>query len=162
MSRLKIGELAQAANVPRDTIRYYERTGLLSPPERTSSGYRLYEQSDVDRMKFIRVAQSLDFTLAETKSLLSLQANDRAKASDILAVTLTKLSQAEVKVARLNRIREILQHLADECPQDAATDACPILDYLSHGDLEKAGSTPTSELGVGEGNRNTQIGREIP
>jgi len=105
----------------------------FTPPERTSSGYRLYDQSDVDRMRFIRAAQSLDFTLAETKSLLHLQANDQAKASDILAVTLAKLSQAELKVTRLNRIREILQQLADTCPQNAATDACPILDYLSKG-----------------------------
>lgn len=162
MSRLKIGELAQAANVLRDTIRYYERTGLLSPPERTSSGYRLYAQSDVDRMRFIRVAKSLDFTLAETKSLLNLQANDQAKASDILAVTLDKLSQAELKVARLNRIREILQQLADACPQDAATDACPILDYLSHGDFAETGTTPTKGTEVGEGNHYTQTEREIP
>lgn len=140
MSRFKIGELAQAADVPRDTIRYYERTGLLSPPERTSSGYRLYDQSDVDRMRFIRAAQSLDFTLAETKSLLELQANDHAKASDILAVTLAKLSQAKLKVTRLNRIREILQKLADACPQDAAADACPILDFLSNGDFVELGS----------------------
>ena len=148
MSQFKIGELAQAANVPRDTIRYYERTGLLSPPERTSSGYRLYDESDVDRMKFIRSAQSLDFTLTETKSLLELQANDHAKASDILAVTLAKLSQAELKVARLNRIREILQKLADACPRDAAANACPILDFLSNGDSVELGSKTqnTSEI----------------
>ena len=72
-------------------------------------------------MRFIRAAQSLEFTLAGTKSLLELQANDHAKASDILAVTLAKLSQAELKVARLNRIRDILQQLADACPKDAAT-----------------------------------------
>ncbi len=161
MSRLKIGELAQAAQVPRDTIRYYERTGLLSPPERTSSGNRLYQQADVDRMRFIRAAQSLDFTLAETKSLLSLQANDQAKASDILAVTLAKLDQAELKVARLNRIREILQQLADACPQDAATEACPILEYLTHRELVASGTTPTKKVGAGEGNRNTQTGRKI-
>lgn len=140
MARFKIGELARAANVPRDTIRYYERTGLLSPPERTSSGYRLYDQSDVNRMRFIRAAQSLDFTLVETKSLLELQANDHAKASDILTLTLAKLSQAELKVARLNRIREILQNLADSCPQDAAPNACPILDFLSNGDFVELGS----------------------
>lgn len=145
MSRFKIGELAQAANVPRDTIRHYERTGLLSPPERTSSGYRLYDQSDVDRMRFIRAAQSLDFTLAETKSLLELQANDHAKASDILAVTLAKLSQAKLKVARLNRIRDILQPLADACPQDAATDACPILAFLSNGDHGELGGEARKE-----------------
>lgn len=162
MSRFTIGELAQAANVPRDTIRYYERTGLLSPPERTTSGYRLYDQSDVDRMRFIRGAPPLDFTLAETKSLLNLQANDQARAADILAVTLTKLSQAELKVARLNRIRDILQQLADACPQDAATDACPILDYLVHGELRKAGATPTKKIEFGEDNHNMQTGREIP
>jgi DNA-binding transcriptional MerR regulator len=161
MSRLKIGELAQAAQVPRDTIRYYERTGLLSPPERTSSGYRLYQQADVDRMRFIRAAQSLDFTLAETQSLLSLQANDQARASDILAVTLAKLNQAELKVARLNRVREILQKLADACPQDAATDACPILEYLSRGEQEKTDTTPTKQVGVGEGNHTTQTKGEI-
>lgn len=140
MSRLRIGELAEAAGVRKDTIRYYERTGLLPAPQRTSAGYRVYHPSDVDRMRFIRAAQSLDFTLAETKSLLELQANDHAKASDILSVTLGKLGQAELKVARLNRIREILQKLAEACPQDAAADAYPILDFLSNGDFVEPGS----------------------
>ncbi|EXS68706.1 MerR family transcriptional regulator [Sphingobium sp. Ant17] len=131
MQNFRIGELAGAAGVRRDTIRYYERTGLLPSPQRTAAGYRLYDGSDLRRIKFIRSAQKLGFTLSETQTLLELQNSDTARASDILAVTLVKLRQAEAKVSDLNTMREILERLAAACPGDADKSECPILAFLS-------------------------------
>ena len=96
MTAFKIGELAAAAGVGRDTIRYYERTGLLPTPDRTSAGYRLYGDVDLLRLNFIRSAQWLGFTLAETSELLALKASDTAKASAVLDITLEKIRRIEL------------------------------------------------------------------
>lgn len=131
MATFKIGALAAAAGVRRDTIRYYERTGLLPSPGRTSAGYRLYGDADLLRVNFIRAAQDLGFTLAETGELLTLQTSDTASASAVLAITHEKIRQAEMRVGELNRIRTILEGLAADCPGDAPTRDCPILAFFS-------------------------------
>ena len=101
-------------------------------------------------MKFIQAVQALDFNLAETKTLLEFQENDHAKASDIFAVTLANLRQAELEVALLNRFRDILGHLADPRPQDAAAN-----DVRSQLPLKRG-----SRLTRVERTKNTQDGEE--
>lgn len=131
MASFKIGELATAAGVGRDTIRYYERMGLLRPPERTAAGYRLYDASDLERVNFIRSAQELGFTLEQSRQLLSLKASDTASAAAVLEITLDKIREAEARVERLTRIRDTLCELAEECPGDVPTADCPILEFLT-------------------------------
>ncbi|WP_426258858.1 heavy metal-responsive transcriptional regulator [Sphingomonas sp. DC1600-2] len=130
-STFTIGELAHAAGVGRDTIRYYERTGLIRSVQRTAAGYRIYERPDLSRILFIRSAQRLGFTLGETQSLLSLQASDTALASDVLTLTLAKIQQAQDKVNDLNAIRAILEGLVEVCPRDTGTGDCPILAFIA-------------------------------
>lgn len=131
MASLKIGELAAAAGVRRDTIRYYEKTGLLPSPDRSGAGYRLYGNDDLLRLNFIRSAQKLGFTLAQTGELLQLHATDNARASAVLKITQEKICEATARIAELNQIREILETLAAECPGDVPAAECPILTFIS-------------------------------
>jgi len=131
MGNFKIGELATAAGVSRDTIRYYERTGLLPSPGRSGAGYRLYGDADLLRLKFIRSGQGLGFTLAETGELLALQTSDSGRASAVLKITRDKIRQAETRVDELNQIRAILEGLAAALPDDAPMSDCPILKFIS-------------------------------
>ncbi|EXS68123.1 heavy metal-responsive transcriptional regulator [Sphingobium sp. Ant17] len=131
MGNFKIGELAAAAGVGRDTIRYYERMGLLRAPERTASGYRLYNETDLERVNFIRSAQELGFTLEQARQLLELRASDTSSAQAVLDITHAKISDTEVRLKRLSDIREMLRMLADECPGEVPVSDCPILAFLT-------------------------------
>lgn len=130
MASFKIGELAAAAGVRRDTIRYYERTGLLPVPGRTGANYRVYGDADLQRLNFIRSAQELGFTLSETSELLALKTSDTAKASAVLEITLEKIRDAEDRIQRLSDIRDVLRDLAEDCPADVPVSNCPILAFL--------------------------------
>ncbi|EQB04082.1 MULTISPECIES: heavy metal-responsive transcriptional regulator [Sphingobium] len=131
MGNFKIGELASAAGVGRDTIRYYERMGLLRAPERTAAGYRLYNETDLERVDFIRSAQELGFTLEQARQLLELRASDSTSAQAVLDITHAKISDAEVRLKLLSDIRDMLQMLADECPGEVPISDCPILAFLA-------------------------------
>lgn len=142
MASYTIGTLAEAAGVRRDTIRYYERIGLMKAPGRTAAGYRLYGEQDRERINFIRTAQSLGFTLSQTDELLSLRDVDGAKAIDVLRVTEAKISELRDRVAQLEDIRRALQDLAADCPMDAPASDCPILAYLSGGGAGASAQRP--------------------
>lgn len=142
MGNFTIGALAEAAGVRRDTIRYYERTGLLPTPGRTSAGYRLYSDDDLERVRFIRVAQSLGFTLAEIAELFSLRASDSARASDVLRVTEKKIDEEEARISQLKAIKDALEALAAECPVDAPSSDCPILAHISNAARDFSGRDP--------------------
>lgn len=131
MGNFKIGELAAAAGVGRDTIRYYERMGLLREPARTAAGYRLYDTTDLERVNFIRSAQELGFTLEQARQLLALRASDTAHAQAVLDITLAKIADAEARLERLSDIRDMLRMLADECPGEVPVSDCPILAFLT-------------------------------
>jgi DNA-binding transcriptional MerR regulator len=148
MGRFKIGELAAAAGVGRDTVRYYERTGLLPSPARSGAGYRLYSDADLLRLKFIRSGQELGFTLAETSELLALQTSDTARASAVLEITRDKIRQAKTRVDELNRIRAILEGLAAACPGEAPTRDCPILTFISAKPRPRRGEARNHEGGT--------------
>lgn len=128
---MKIGELAKRADVPIDTVRYYEREGLIPPPIRRASGYRDYVDADVDRLRFMRRAKGLGFTLLEIRELLSLTAMSGADMAALNAQTQAKLRDVEERIHALTRIREALQSLVTACPGHGALDRCPILAALS-------------------------------
>jgi Hg(II)-responsive transcriptional regulator len=127
-----IGALASACGVGRDTIRYYERSGLMPRPDRTASGYRIYDKGDVDRVNFIKTAQSLGFTLNEIGLLLSLRGSDTASAADVVKLTESKIRSVATKLRQLKAIKQALEQLVADCPVDVPASDCPILIYISH------------------------------
>ena len=128
---MKIGELAKRADVPIDTVRYYEREGLIPPPIRRASGYRASVDADVDRLRFMRRAKGLGFTLHEIRELLSPTAMSGDDMAALNAQTQAKLRDVEERIHALTRIREALQSLVTACPGHGALDRCPILAALS-------------------------------
>lgn len=128
---MKIGEVARRAEVPIDTVRYYEREGLIPPPVRRASGYRDYREADVDRLRFMRRAKGLGFTLHEIRELLSLTALSGEDMAALNAQTQAKLRDVEDRIRSLTRIRDALQGLVNACPGHGALNRCPILAALS-------------------------------
>ena len=129
MPSMTIGRLAKEAGVNIDTIRYYERNGLIPEPARRLSGYRQYGPTDVARLRFILRAKDLGFTLAEIGELLSLSADRNVKGVKRRAEG--RLEQVEHKIKELQRVRKGLKTLIDACPGHGALEGCPIVAALS-------------------------------
>jgi Hg(II)-responsive transcriptional regulator len=127
---LTIGRIAEQADVGIDTIRFYERRGLLPAPQRSASGYRLYSTDTIRRLDFIRKAKALGFTLEEIISLLGLQDSTGAKA-DVKALTRRKLEQIDTKIHDLERIRDVLSALEHDCKGTGDVRTCPIIEALA-------------------------------
>lgn len=130
MSGLSIGKIAKQAGVAIDTVRYYERMGLLPTPSRQLSGYRTYTPETVKRLQFIRRAKGLGFTLAEIAELLALS-GPQADVGAIKTAAESKLVLVENKLRELQRVRDGLQSLIRHCPGHGAAQDCPILSALS-------------------------------
>lgn len=129
MSQMSIGQLAQQAGVGVDTVRYYERKQLLSPAGRRASGYRHYGDTELKRLRFIRRAKELGFTLADIRELLSL--SEQRSVPKIKRAAEARLADIERRVAELQRIRDGLRTLVSACPGHGRADACPILNALN-------------------------------
>jgi MerR family transcriptional regulator, copper efflux regulator len=132
MSTLTIGKLASAAGVGIDTVRFYERAGLLNKPPRTASGYRLYAGADVARLCFIRRAKALGFSLAEIAELLRLN-DGGGRRGAVRAVAGRRLAEIEQKLTALRRMRDTLRHLVVRCRGDGPLAGCPIIDAVLEG-----------------------------
>lgn len=128
---MKIGELARRCDVNIDTIRYYERQGVLPVPERMPSGYRRYRKSDIARLRFVRRAKALGFTLEEIGELLTLSDHRDEDMGELKAVATAKLADIEARLAELARIRDGLQTLTEACPGHGALAQCPILNAIA-------------------------------
>ena len=138
MNGLTIGKLARRAGVGIDTVRFYEREGLLPSPARTASGYRLYAAADADRVRFVRRAKALGFTLAEIRELLRLAAGHGTRAS-VKKLAQRRLADLERKLAEMTAIRDALSHLVAQCSGEGAVQGCPIIeDVLSHAEHRHA------------------------
>jgi DNA-binding transcriptional MerR regulator len=123
---MKIGELARRAGVPIDTVRYYERNGLLPEPARRESGYRDYADADVARLAFVLRAKALGFTLAEVRELTALLHDGATDAGDLRTLAQARLVQIEQKLDELARLRDGLRAVIDACPGSGPVEACPI------------------------------------
>ncbi|TXI04371.1 MAG: MerR family transcriptional regulator [Rhizobium sp.] len=130
MSGLTIGKLAAQADVAIDTVRYYERAGLLPEPPRRESGYREYPVETIKRLRFIRRAKALGFSLPEIAELLDLSSSS-ADVRKIKNAAQSKLKLLDEKIAELTRVRDGLQKLVKTCPGHGKADACPILNALN-------------------------------
>ncbi|MCH7370313.1 MULTISPECIES: Zn(2+)-responsive transcriptional regulator [Aeromonas] len=131
----RIGELAKACGVKADTLRFYEKNGLLSPGLRNDSGYRVYGEQDRRRLEFIIRAKSVGFSLADIGELLDLDTNKASvTCQEVKAVADAKLAQVEQKIIELTRFRENLRELSNICcggPRSA--EHCAILETLESG-----------------------------
>jgi Cu(I)-responsive transcriptional regulator len=127
MKALTIGQVARHAGVGIETVRFYERQGLLAEPERRASGYRQYDGEAVAVLRFIRRAKELGFTLKEIKGLLGLRLDASATRADVRRQAKTKVADIEAKIADLQRMRDALLSLINQCHGDGAATGCPIL-----------------------------------
>jgi len=127
---LKTGELARAAGVHVETIRFYERKGLLPEPPRRSSGYREYPPEAVRRIRFIQRAKELGFTLREIKGLLELRVDPETTCAAVQARAAEKIADVRHKIADLRTIEKALRKLTASCSGNGPKDDCPILNHL--------------------------------
>ncbi len=128
---MTIGQLAREAGVNVQTVRYYERRRLLPAPARRASGYRAFDAAALARLRFIRRAQELGFTLAEIAELLALRLDPHTTAADVKARANRKIADVDRKLRDLERIRDALTHLAGSCRGGRGpTGECPLVEAL--------------------------------
>lgn len=129
MATVGIGQLAKRSGVLIDTVRHYERIGLLKPAARLASGYRRYGEAEQKRLRFIRRAKALGFTLDEIQELLALSAGRNVQS--IRKAAAARLADVERRIEELTRMRDSLRQLIAACPGHGRAEACPILNALS-------------------------------
>jgi len=127
---ITIGRLAKDTGVNVQTIRYYERRRLLAATVRTPSGYRVYGEEEVQRLRFIKNAQALGFTLREIADLLNLRVSSAARCGDVQRRAQAKLAKVDAKLKDLESMARVLKDLIKSCRGGQPTDRCPILKSL--------------------------------
>jgi Cu(I)-responsive transcriptional regulator len=136
---MNIGQAAAASGITAKMIRYYESIGLTRAPARTEAGYRVYGDSDVHILRFVRRARDLGFSVEQMRDLLALW-QDRGRASaDVKRIAMDHVAELERKALALQQMADTLHHLADHCHGDARPD-CPIMDELAAGLEEDSNS----------------------
>ncbi|MCH9012544.1 MAG: MerR family DNA-binding protein [Proteobacteria bacterium] len=135
MTAMTIGRLARKARVGVETIRFYERKGLIEQPRRPrDGGYRVYPEETAHRIRFIRQAQELGFSLREVQDLLSLRADPESDSADVRERAAAKLAEVKRKITELERIRAALEDLIAACPGRGALRNCSIMETLRAGE----------------------------
>ena len=129
MRPLTVSEVARQASVNPATVRFYERKKLLPSPSRTAAGYRHYPAEAVRRLRFIKHAQELGFTLKEIEQLLNLT-EQRATSAEVCAVTAAKIAAIDEKIRQLRKFRSTLQRLTDSCNKRGSTQDCVIIRHF--------------------------------
>jgi len=130
MKGMKIGEVAERSGVGVETIRYYEREGLLVEPERKPSGYRQYDKPVVARLQFIRRTKELGFTLAEIKAILGLWSDTNTKCVHIRQRAENKVADIDEKIRLLQKMKRSLRKLIKQCESGNSIEKCPLLESL--------------------------------
>jgi len=150
MKTMTRGQLATLCGVGPETIRFYERRGLLPEAPRSSGGYRRFGRDAVNRLVFIRKAKSLGFSLPEIAELLNLHDQPDGERARVKQITESKLREIEAKIADLERMRTVLTDLADQCSGRGPVHGCPIIDALG---AQPSQAPSTKEL------RGQEVGR---
>src|SRR5947208_16005222 len=130
MPTLTIGQLAKESGVHLETIRYYEREGLIPAPPRKSSGHRAYQPGAARRLRFIKRAQQLGFSLSEILGLLTLRAAPDEDCSEVCRRAQEKLGEVRAKIRHLQAVEEALRHLTDGCSGGRPVSDCGVLEAL--------------------------------
>ncbi len=146
MKTMTISNAARQAEVGIETIRFYERRGLIEqPPKPVGSGFRVYSEETVQRIRFIRQAQEIGFSLREIDELLSLRADPAADSSDVRERAINKRNEVEQKIEHLQQIHAALEELISACPGKGALRQCSIMEALI--------SASTGEVDGGRSNK---------
>ena len=124
-----IGEVARRSGVKIETVRFYERSGLLAPPPRTTGGHRIYSRAEAQRLNFIRRARELGFTLAQVRDLLALADERGATCAEVERLARDHLVEVRSRIADLSRMDVVLSDLVTHCAGDKVPE-CPILEAL--------------------------------
>lgn len=127
MKSMKIGEVSKRSGVGIETIRYYEREGLLQEPQRRPSGYRQYDESTISRLDYIRRAKELGFTLAEIRELLELSSAAHAGCNRIRQRAEAKIANIESKIRNLQNIKRSLRRIMQQCKTNSSLRDCPLV-----------------------------------
>ena len=127
---LTIGSLAREADVNIQTVRYYERRGLVPDPPRSDSGYRQYPVESVARVRFIKRAQALGFSLTEISELLDMRVHSSSSCSEMRGKAVAKRAEIDQKVTSLGELRSALDDLIEACDSNTPTKDCPIIESL--------------------------------
>lgn len=133
MTAMKIGEVAKRSNIGIETIRYYERQGLLLKPVRRPSGYRQYDESTIERLEYIRQAKELGFTLGEIRELLELSFVSQACSEDIRQRAEEKVADIEGKIRSLQQMKRSLGKILQCCREKNFNEECPLLLKITRG-----------------------------
>lgn len=131
VQEMNIGQAARASGVSAKMLRHYEEIGLIPPAGRTAAGYRVYAAPDVHRLRFIRQARALGFSIEQIRDLLDLWQNQRRSSRKVKALALQHIEELDERIRELEDIRHALSHLAHHCHGDERPD-CPILDGLAN------------------------------
>ena len=130
MESLTIGKIARLAGIGVETVRFYEKKGLINKPPRRGSGYRLYPEETVHQLRFIRRAKEIGFTLKEIKELLALKLDSETTCADIRRRAEMKIEDIEAKIRTLEKMSETLKKLTLACSGQGPASECPILEAI--------------------------------
>lgn len=136
METLTIGQVARQAGVGVETVRFYEREGLLEEPPRRASGYRQYSKQVIKRIAFIKRAKLLGFSLKEIAELLRLRVDAHTSCTEVKERTEAKIAEVERKVVELQRMRQALLQVALLCTEEEPGSHCPLLDTLDQQEMQ--------------------------
>ncbi len=133
---MKIGELAQVAQCTVETVRYYEKEGLLPAPARTAANYRSYRDPHVERLRFIRNCRALDMTHEEIRTMLGLMDQPAGDCGGVNQLLDEHIAHVDVRIAELSQLKQQLSELRQRCQRDQPVDACGILQGLASMETE--------------------------
>jgi MerR family mercuric resistance operon transcriptional regulator len=138
VQHMQIGKAAARAGVNIQTLRYYERRGLLPKPVRSgASNYRLYTDETVRQVRFVKDAQSIGFALREIRELIALRTGSSDVCTDLRERAMVKIAEIDDKIRNLNAMREVLAKLVETCPGSGSDDSCPTLGKLEQQEDEE-------------------------
>ena len=125
-----ISQVAKAANLPTTTVRYYERVGLFEPEDRSAGNYRLYSEESLRKLKFIRAAQAIGFTLDDVKALLSTPSNTALPCREVQSLIEDRLAEVGRRLKDLRHVQRVLKSSLEKCNEANRADCCHVIETL--------------------------------
>ncbi len=125
-----ISQVANAAKLPATTVRYYERVGLVEPEDRSAGNYRLYSEESLRKLKFIRSAQAIGFTLDDVKALLSTSSNTAASCREVQSLIEARLADVTKRLKDLRHVQRVLKSSLEKCKETERSDGCHVIETL--------------------------------
>jgi MerR family mercuric resistance operon transcriptional regulator len=129
-NQFTISQLAEKAGIPTTTVRYYERIGLVEPEDRSAGNYRLYSRASLDKLKFIKAAQAIGFTLEDTRALLADESGSPPQCGAVQGLIEDRLADVEERLKDLRHVRKVLKSALQQCRQQNPSDCCHVTEQL--------------------------------